>query len=129
MKAVAGMLNDKLPVQFTTCCDKHDIAYSTCGGSRLKADKDLLNCLRHAADVTKQYAAVPSSFYRAVKSFGDSSFDTAQKQYCKCRSPSKPTVVRDMIPQYKGGVKEKVSKAISTAKNLFSGGDSDTTVA
>ncbi|EDV28641.1 Group XIIA secretory phospholipase A2 [Trichoplax sp. H2] len=95
-----GCGTDKFPVDIsfipgaTSCCDRHDICYSSCGVKKRKCDDEFFNCLSKICDINykhekeapmkshcKQFSQI---IHSTTLSLGCAPFIEAQKQACHC---------------------------------------------
>lgn len=87
-------------IDFTECCNEHDICYDTCGNRKAMCDTAFLACMmRHCEGTSSNRQAQTSCkgtanmFYAGVQMMGCSFYLDAQQQACLC-VPSSTSVGR-----------------------------------
>ena len=77
-------------VDFTECCNAHDICYGTCGSIRLECDQGLGSCMRKKCEEALRFVyhekalciKMADAYEWAVKTFGDDPFEAGQDAGC-----------------------------------------------
>mmetsp|Transcript_13179 Transcript_13179/g.21850 ORF Transcript_13179/g.21850 Transcript_13179/m.21850 type:complete len:219 (-) Transcript_13179:33-689(-) len=73
---------------FTYCCDRHDVCYSTCGISKDQCENDFGKCMKHlcksAFSSNPQCAGAAQMYQMGTTMFGGSGFTDLQNDYCVC---------------------------------------------
>ena len=77
-------------VDFTGCCNDHDVCYGTCGRDKSICDKNLGDCMRGKCEQALKYVyhekalcnKMAAAYEIAVSSFGDSAFEAGQDSGC-----------------------------------------------
>ena len=77
-------------VDFTGCCDAHDICYGTCGSVRSECDRGLGACMRQKCEESLRYVyhekalcvQMANKYEWAVKTFGAGPFEVGQDDGC-----------------------------------------------
>eukprot|EP01004_Peranema_trichophorum_P000644 NODE_10712_length_497_cov_7.168449_g10061_i0.p1 GENE.NODE_10712_length_497_cov_7.168449_g10061_i0~~NODE_10712_length_497_cov_7.168449_g10061_i0.p1 ORF type:complete len:140 (+),score=9.37 NODE_10712_length_497_cov_7.168449_g10061_i0:50-421(+) len=75
-----GMNLDQNEPMVVDCCNNHDKCYGTLGSKKATCDATFCTCLNNA----KTNFLVRSVFCTAVRTFGESAFETAQKTHVNC---------------------------------------------
>ena len=86
---------------FTYCCDRHDVCYSTCGATKAYCDEDLQKCVQKLCKEVfymnrKCTSAARSYAQEVVKSAetGEYHYDNYQKKHCTC-------INEENVPEHK----------------------------
>ena len=76
-------------VDFSGCCDSHDICYGTCGAGKSKCDSNFRDCLYGKCDklwmplMKYQCKYVASVYYTFVAGGGGGPYQSAQDEHCR----------------------------------------------
>lgn len=73
---------------FTPACDRHDYCYGTCGSNRATCDRRFYDdmkaiCAKRSWWTRSSCYAAAWTYYQAVKTFGQSAFNSAQQAACR----------------------------------------------
>ena len=77
-------------VDFTGCCNDHDICYGTCGRDKGVCDKNLGDCMRSKCEQALKYVyhekvlckTMADAYEKAVSDWGNSAFEAGQDSGC-----------------------------------------------
>lgn len=94
---------------FTYCCDRHDVCYSTCGLTHSFCDEDFKKCMHSLCDQifphNPECKSAASTYSMGTSMFGAELYANEQKDNCVCVKSD------DLIPHY--------IKYVSDFYNLF----------
>lgn len=106
---------------FTHCCDRHDVCYSTCGLTQAYCDEDFRKCMHqlceHVFPHNPECKSAASTYSMGTSLFGTDLYSNEQDSHCTCIEAGQ------LVPHYKSYVdlfyKTFVTDSIKDANDIL----------
>lgn len=107
---------------FTYCCDRHDVCYSTCGASKDFCESDFGKCMQELCKSqfshNPQCGGAASMYQMGTTMFGGDGFDNLQVDHCQCIDESEVSnhyakVLRQIYENHANKSGQEISEQLS----------------